>query len=194
MSVNRRGIHAPVICTTSPPRLHLASSHTENFESPAVCLPGMNKHPASDRKTVTRTQPIMLQVYSRRAHIFYRGSTKITWFLLYRDSRVSYTISLCVMLPSENYPQESAACQYMQSESKSNLEPFIPPPLECFPNRRFPSRIPIVGKGGCRWLGLRVGLWGGLGGVFQRCVEGGGGRARVLRISFWSATFVLRVK
>ena len=79
MSVNRRGIDTPVICTTSPPWLHLASaiqSHTKNFGSPAVdtqCLPRMNKHPASDRKTVTRTQPIMLQVYSRRAHIFYRG-------------------------------------------------------------------------------------------------------------------------
>jgi hypothetical protein len=91
-----------------------------------------------------------------------------------------------------------------RQELKSNLfllEPFIPLPLaECFPNRRIPSRIPIVGKGGCRWLGLRrlrVGLWGGLGGVFRgfrRCVGGGGGSVRVLRISFWLATFVLRVK
>jgi hypothetical protein len=53
------------------------------------------------------------------------------------------------MLPSKNYPQQSAARQYMRQEIKSDLfllEPFIPPPFaECLSNRRIPSRIPIVG-------------------------------------------------
>jgi len=78
---DRRGMHAPVICTTSPPRLHLASviqSHAGNFGSSTVdTIPAThNQHPASDRQKVTqvtRTQPIMQLVYPRRTRLFYRG-------------------------------------------------------------------------------------------------------------------------
>jgi hypothetical protein len=134
VSVNRRGMDARVVCTTFPPQLHLASaiqSHTENFGSSVVCtqcLPRMNKHPASDRKTPTErqshAQPIMSLVYPRRSRIFYRGIENDNLVSVYRDSRVSCTISFSVMLPSRNYPQESAACRYMPSGIE--IKPFPP--------------------------------------------------------------------